>query len=159
MTQVNKPVDLTHILQSLPWFLELKSNQCDQLARISSFLFVDNNTILFSEGDQEDLLYILLEGRVSIEIDIPTIGTKQICIAEPLDIIGWSSMTPVVRQRTARARAIEACQLVTFRAKSLQRICEEDPQIGYTVMKRLSNVIASRLLTTRIQLIDLIMKS
>jgi hypothetical protein len=76
--------------------------------------------------------------------------------AEALDIIGWSSMTPIVRQRTAAARVTQSCLLVGFNSKLLQQYCEEDHELGYIIMRRIANVVASRLLTTRLSLLEII---
>ena len=79
----------------------------------------------------------------------------RIYTAEAMDIIGWSSITPVVRQRTAGARAVLPSRLVRMQATALYKLCDEDHDLGYVVMRRLSNVVASRLLTTRLQLLDM----
>jgi CRP-like cAMP-binding protein len=76
--------------------------------------------------------------------------------AEILDILGWSSMTPIVRQRTASVRATKPCLLLGLNSKLLQQMCEEDHELGYTIMRRLANVVANRLLTTRLCLLDII---
>ncbi len=141
-------------LRSIPWFLELKPDEMEHLADISFIRQVKINEDLFVEGEDEDSLYVVLEGQLSLEIYIPTRGRMCIFSAEPLDIIGWSSMTPVVRQRTASARAVLPSKLIGLDAEALYRYCEEDHHLGYIIMRRLSNVIASRLLTTRIHLMD-----
>ena len=141
-------------LSSIPWFLELNQVEMERLADISFLRQVKTGEDLFVEGEKEDFLYIVLEGQLSLEIYIPTRGRMCIFTAEPLDIIGWSSMTPVARQRTASARATVPCKLIGFDAEALNRYCEEDQHVGFIIMRRLSNVIASRLLTTRIHLMD-----
>jgi hypothetical protein len=37
----------------------------------------------------------------------------------------------------------------------LRQFCEEDHELGYIVMRRMANVVASRLLMTRLQLLDM----
>jgi hypothetical protein len=44
---------------------------------------------------------------------------------------------------------------VALDAQKLRRMGEEDHDLGYVVMRRLANVIASRLLVTRLQLLDM----
>jgi CRP/FNR family transcriptional regulator, cyclic AMP receptor protein len=146
--------DTMSALRSIPWFLELSPTEMETLSNISFLRQVKTNEDLFVEGEKEDYLYIVLEGELSLEIYIPTRGRMCIFTAEPLDIIGWSSMTPVVRQRTASARALLPSRLIGFDAEALIRKCEQDDHLGYIIMRRLSNVVASRLLTTRIHLLD-----
>ncbi len=146
--------DTISSLRSIPWFLELNPAEMEILASISFLRQVDTNEDLFLEGEKQDYLYVVLDGQLSLEIYIPTRGRMCIFTAEPLDIIGWSTMTPVVRQRTASARATVPSRLIGFDAEALYRKCEEDHHLGYIIMRRLSNVAASRLLATRIHLMD-----
>jgi CRP/FNR family transcriptional regulator, cyclic AMP receptor protein len=148
--------DLINILRRIPWFVGLDQAQLDQLASISEVHQLDPGDILFNEGDREDSLYVLLDGRMALEVEVPTRGHVTVYTAEMLDIIGWSSMTPVVRQRTASVRAAAPSLLLGFNSKLLQQLCDEDHEIGYIVMRRLANVVANRLLTTRLCLLDII---
>ncbi len=147
--------DLMAALRSVPWFVDLKPTQLERLVNISDLFAVDTDEELFSEGEKKDFLYVVLEGQVAIEVYVPTRGQVRIFTAEPLDILGWSSMTPIVRQRTASARAVVPSRLIGLESEGLYRYCEEDHDLGYVIMRRLTNVIASRLLTTRIHLMDL----
>lgn len=147
--------DILAILQTIPWFVELNPKQLERLAYIASFVHVHTNEVLFSEGERIDFLYMVLEGQISIENFVPTRGWTRIFTAEPLDIIGWSSMTPVIRQRTATAKALVNGRLIAFNSDALHQACEEDHSLGYVILKRISNVVASRMLTTRLQLLEL----
>jgi CRP/FNR family transcriptional regulator, cyclic AMP receptor protein len=152
---MNEQDDLVSALQSIPWFQELDPVHFDLISGISHLCQVEPGDILFREGDKEGYLYIVLEGRIAIEISVPARGRVVISTAEPMDVLGWSSVTPVVRQRTAGARAVFPSRLVCLESASLRRLCDENHDLGYIVMRRLANVIAARLLTTRLQLLDM----
>ena len=147
--------ELINLLQTIPWFQELEPGIFDKIAGICELTSFEAGQYLFREGDKEDYLYIVIEGRVAVEIHVPGRGKMRIYTAEAMDIIGWSSITPVVRQRTAGARAVLPSRLVRMQATALYKLCDEDHDLGYVVMRRLSNVVASRLLTTRLQLLDM----
>ena len=149
--------NLALTLQHLPWFVGMEPAQLDKLARIATLYHLEPGDLLFREGDRDDSLYMLIEGQVALEIEVPTRGQAVYHIAEMLDIIGWSSMTPIVRQRIARARATQASLVLGFNSKLLQQLCDEDNKIGYVVFRRLANVVANRLLTMRLCLLELIM--
>ncbi len=149
-------VDLSKTLHRLPWFADLDQARLDCLASISVLNEIDAGEYLFKEGDREDYLYILLEGQIVLEVEVPTRGQVPIYTAEILDVIGWSSMTPIIRQRTASARAAQPSLLVAINGKLLQQMCEEDHDLGYQIMKRISNVTANRLMTTRLCLLEII---
>jgi len=149
------PQELIAALQTLPWFQEIEPRHFDSLCGIASLKEVNAGEELFREGDKEDYLYVVLEGRIAVEIFVPGHGRQRIFTAEPMDVVGWSSVTPVVRQRTASARAVLPGRLILLDAPKLRQLCEEDHDLGYVVMRRLANVVASRLLVTRLQLLDM----
>lgn len=148
--------DLSKTLHRIPWFADLTQTQLDNLANIATLHEVETGEILFHEGDREDYLYILLEGQIVLEVEVPTRGCVPVFTAEILDIIGWSSMTPIVRQRTATARATQRCLLLGFNSKLLQQLCDDDHELGYVIMRRLSNVVANRFLTMRLCLLEMV---
>lgn len=149
------PDELKTALLSIPWFQELEPEHFEKMCGIACIRQVEANEELFKEGDPEDYLYVVLEGRVAIDIFVPGQGRKRILTAEPMDVVGWSSVTPVVHQRTAGARAVQSGRLVCLDASRLREMCEQDHDLGYIVMRRLANVVASRLLVTRLQLLDM----
>ena len=152
---MEKKQELVSCLQTIPWFQELSEEHFDKLVEIAHLREAKKDHTLFSEGDKEDYLYILLEGRVSVDIYSPVRGRIRIFTAEVLDVVGWSSVTPVVRQRTATVCAVLDSRLVALDAKKLRALCEADNTLGYIIMRRLANVVAARLMVTRLQLLDL----
>ncbi|HLE13136.1 MAG TPA: cyclic nucleotide-binding domain-containing protein [Anaerolineales bacterium] len=145
--------ELTSSLQLIPCFRDLEPFQIDRLQQISSLRYVQPGDILFQEGDPEDYLYFVLEGQMAIEMTVPGEGKALMATAEPFDLIGWSSVTPIIRQRTASARAVVNSCLLAVESNKLRQLCEEDHELGYIVMRHLANVIAARLLVTRLQLL------
>jgi len=152
---MSKDQTLQEILMAIPWFQQLSRDHLDLLAGFSHLVEVPQGKDLFKEGEAEDYLYVVINGRISIEIFAPGRGRLSIYTAEPLDVVGWSSVTPVVRQRTASARAVLDSRLIAMDAVSLRRLCEGDCALGCIVMRRIANVVAQRLLVTRLQLLDL----
>ena len=147
--------ELVQALQAIPWFQVMTPEHFNKIASIAKILRYEPGQVIFHEGDKEDYLYVVLEGRVAIEITVPGRGRMRILTADAMDEVGWSAVTPVVRQRTAGARAVLPSRLVAFDASELRRMCEEDHDFGYYVMRRMANLVAGRLLTTRLQLLDM----
>lgn len=64
------------------------------------------------------------------------------------DIVGWSALVePHIF--TFSAQAVDKCKLVALDGIKLLKFMDADPVMGYEVMRRLSEVIASRLTHTR----------
>jgi CRP/FNR family cyclic AMP-dependent transcriptional regulator len=147
--------ELIKSLQAIPWFQMMTPEHFNKILNIAKICKYEPGQVIFHEGDKEDFLYVVLEGRVAIEMSVPGRGRVRMLTAEPMEEVGWSSVTPVVRQRTAGARAVLPSRLVAFDANELRKMCDEDHDFGYFVMRRLVNVVAGRLLTNRLQLLDM----
>jgi len=149
---------LLDTLKSIPWFIDFNSRQLERLAAITAIQELEIGTVIFNEGDRVDNVYIILDGQVAVDSAVPGHEPVRIIQAEPLDIIGWSKMTPVIRQRVATTIALKHSRLLVINGDELTGLCEQDPHIGYVVMKRIANVVATNMLTTKLQLLDLIMQ-
>jgi CRP/FNR family transcriptional regulator, cyclic AMP receptor protein len=148
--------EITTAIKSIPWFLDLSPESVYRLSSTANVLSFDSGTILFSEGEQHPYFYIILEGKVRLESFVPGRGSLPLLTAESLDVIGWSSLTPVVRQTTSTARVVAPARLLAFHADSLMECCEADCELGFVIMRRLANIVASRLLTYRLHLLEII---
>jgi len=148
--------DLTSTIKIIPWFLELGPESLQRLSKIAEVRSFEKGEVIFSEGEQHPFLYVILDGRVSLESYVPGHGSMPILTAESLDIIGWSSLTPVVRQKTSTAQVLEHTTLLTFPADQLMNACEADCDLGFVIMRRLANVVASRMLNHRLHLLGII---
>ena len=147
--------ELSLELGKIPWFKELKPELLQKMTNIAHLRAVKNGETIFREGDHEDYLYIVIEGRIALDIFIPHRGKVRIYTAESLDVFGWSSVTPTIHQRTASAVCVLDGEVIGINAEKLRHACDEDHDLGYVVMRRLANIVASRLLITRLQLLDM----
>jgi CRP/FNR family transcriptional regulator, cyclic AMP receptor protein len=148
--------DITSMLKTIPWFLDLSPQSLQLLTEIAEVHSFNTGIVIFSEGEKHPYLYIILEGKVQLESFVPGRGSLPHLTAESLDVIGWSSLTPLVRQKTASAIAVEPTRLLAFNANTLMDLCEKDCDLGFIIMKRLANIIASRLLNYRLHLLELL---
>ncbi len=146
----------TNALKTIPWFLDLSADSLQRLATVAQIQLFNKGEVIFTEGEQHRNLYVILDGKIQLESFIPGHGSIPIFIGETLDVIGWSSMTPVVRQKTETARVIEDTRLIALEAKRLTEICQTDCDLGYIIMSRLANIVASRFLAYRLHLLELL---
>ena len=148
--------EITTAIKSIPWFLELSPESIQRLSVIANIVAFEDGEIIYHEGDKHPYFYVVLEGKVRLESYVSGRGSLPIFTAESLDVISWSSLTPVVRQKTSTARVIAPTKLLAFHADDLMECCEVDCELGFVIMRRLSNIIASRLLTHRLHLLEII---
>jgi len=150
--------ELNSLLQQNPWFQSLEAPHFQKMSEIATVVHWAEGEIVFSEGDLVDHLYLLVEGRVAIEIYVPDRGRRTILTVGPDEVFGWSSVTPILRTRMASARASMPTRAIAFDSQALNQACDEDHDLGYFVYRRLANIIAGRLSVTRLQLIDMYAK-
>jgi len=150
--------DIYPELQKIPWFRELREEHVKKIAEIAFIRHFKVGEIFFREGDQQGNVYFVIEGRVALDMFIPHHGKVRFYTAEEGDVVGWSSVTPSIRQRTAGAVAVIDTVVIGMDAAKLGELCEEDHDLGYLIMQRMANVVASRLLVTRLQLMDIFAK-
>jgi CRP-like cAMP-binding protein len=95
----------------------------------------------------------LLSGKVALETNTPG-RTVRIVTLGPGEELGWSSLTPS-HSKQFQARALEETEALAFDGARLQHACEEDCRFGYTLMTAMLRVVANRLQSTRLQLLDM----
>lgn len=135
-------IDTTSIIKSIPLFFDLSPSQVENVAALSDLIEIDPGELLIKEDDQLDFLYILTEGKAKETVFIPMIGMVETSTIGPLDILGWSAMTPITRQRTGTVTAVTHCHLLRIDSKLLVSLCENDHDIGFIVYRRMANVVA-----------------
>jgi CRP-like cAMP-binding protein len=142
-------------LQNIPWFRELQPKHLDTITAITHLRPIKAGEVIFREGGKEDYIYIVLAGRVALDMAVPPRGKVRFHTAETWELFGWSSVTPVVHQRTAGAIAVVEGLVAAIDAVKLREVCEQDHDLGYLVMRRLANIVAARLMSSRLQLLDM----
>jgi CRP/FNR family cyclic AMP-dependent transcriptional regulator len=141
--------------KKIPWFSGLKEDHLKQIAEISHVRLFKSGERFFQEGDKQDYIYVLTDGRVALDMFVPHHGKLRFSTIEEWDVFGWSSVTPTIHQRTAGAVAVLDGAALATDAEKLRQLCEKDHDLGYLLMRRLAGVVATRLMVTRLQLIDM----
>jgi CRP-like cAMP-binding protein len=149
---VNKD-DLVDTLREIRFLHDMGSMHLEQIADISRIRDFNTSDVVFRHGDPAQHLYLVVSGKVSLEICAAGIGCKQILTLGAGEVLGWSSALEQLCY-TARARAIDITRLVEINDAQFLTICERDPQFGYEMMRRIALALAKRLSATRMQLLD-----
>ena len=111
------------------------------------------NEYLFREGDPANRFYLVHTGKVVLEVHLPEGGQVLIETLTPGDVIGWSWLFPPYYWH-CDARAVAATEAVFFFGTPLRAECESDHELGYELLKRMSEVVIHRLHVTRRQLLQ-----
>jgi len=109
---------------------------------------------LFREGEPADTFYLVRAGQVVTEIWVPGRGGVRIETIEPGELVGWSWLIPPYRCHFD-GLALDTVRALAFDGACLRGKCDRDPELGYALLKRFSELLAVRLQATRLRLLDL----
>jgi|SRR6266478_6573063 CRP-like cAMP-binding protein len=108
--------------------------------------------LIFKEGDPANRFYLIQKGRVALECYAKEKGNTLIQIIGTGDVLGWSWLFPPYFWHF-NARALEPTEAVFIYATPLREECESDHELGYELLKRMAEVMLTRLQATRRQLL------
>jgi CRP-like cAMP-binding protein len=140
-------------LDGLKFTAGLSAEQLDRLAEIATPVSWEPGRVIFSEGDRDANIYLVEDGRIAIEIAVPSLGKTTVLTVERGEMFGWSSLF-YRRPKTATARALLPTSAQALDSGRLLALCDADPVLGYAITRRLLEVVSERLKATRIQLMD-----
>jgi CRP/FNR family transcriptional regulator, cyclic AMP receptor protein len=113
----------------------------------------EDGEYLMREGDAADSFYVLRLGRVALEIFVPERGGVVLETVEDGDLVGWSWLLPPYRVHLD-ARAVGSVHVVAFDAVCLRGKADQDPELGYELMRRFIPVIVERLQASRVRMLN-----
>jgi CRP/FNR family transcriptional regulator, cyclic AMP receptor protein len=143
-------------LKSLAFTQDFTPDQLDRLAELTTPVHWRTNEVIFRSGEVGGFaLYLVEEGRVGIELDVPGRGRKIILTVGKGEVFGWSSIFDL-RPKTATAHALAPTKALALDAAKLRALCDADPRLGYALTRRLLQAVSERLKATRDQLLDLL---
>ena len=148
------PETIPKTLQELAFTQDMTPEQIEKLAALAFEASFPEDFTIFKERDAGELLYLIKNGKVALYVNVPGQGRKTILTLGPGQILGWSSLFPSGR-KTASARTITPVEAIAFNAAQLREAMDADPALGYAILWRVADVVASRLKATRLQLLDI----
>ena len=144
---------IDQLLTEAPAFNGMSSKHLELIAGCAQNKTATDGEYLMREGDPADSFYVIRHGRVALEIFVPQRGAVTIETIDDGDLLGWSWLVPPFRVEMD-ARALGNVHTVVFDAGCLRGKADEDPVLGYELMRRFIPVIVERLQATRVRLID-----
>ncbi len=153
----------------------MEINKCDAIRKIAFFHDLDETEIakiadlcherLYqigeqcqTEGQSTNNVNVILKGRVGTVVRIPNITYLNseiiLDILREGDLFGWSSLIQSTPWSTLRA--LDPTEVLSINSSELMNLCENNPHIGYVIMKHLSSLIASRLRRNRMSILNAI---
>jgi len=145
--------DITQLVRNHPFTQGFWPDQVARLTAMAAELRFEPGDLIFCEGDQSSLFYLLISGNVALEI-VTAARPVRVDSLFAGEVLGWSSVT-LDTGKQFQARAIEEVHVLEFDGARLRHAFEEDYAFGFWFMRSLLTVMSGRLQAIRAQLIDL----
>ena len=139
-------MDTKETLQSIDLLSGLTDEQIKMLVPVT--VLVENNKAeaLFNVGQEANDLYILLEGKISIQVKLSsrpeTVGI--VVLQNRGQLVGWSGLIGGSHY-TAKALCQEDSKLLQIDGEGLMKALESNPSAGFEVMRKIARVISNRM--------------
>lgn len=142
-------------LKKLRFFRKFDDPIAEKIINSSEIKEFRVKDMIFEEYQELSELYILVEGRVILGINIPKKGRINLNTIHPGQIFSWSALfQPYIS--TAYAVATEPVRVLAIKSASLRQMIEENSSFGYTFMRVIGRTLSQRLADTRFQLVNII---
>lgn len=145
---------MPEILAGHPLFSGLGNEITDLLAGCARNVHFGSGTYLFKEDEPADLIYLVRSGEVALELRMPGRGKLVVDTVCDGEVVGASWFLPPYRWRFD-ARAVSPIRATSIDAGCLRDKCDAEPALGYQVFQRFLPILARRLQSTRLRMIDL----
>ncbi len=135
-------------LRTCEVFADLSDEELQQILPFCREERHAKDEVMFSEGDEAAVFYILMEGQVSLQYVIcpqpDYCQDARILLDKPGDFMGWSSLVKPTRM-TASGLCLTDVRLVVIDSKQLNALMERDSHIGFVILKELAGSLNKRL--------------
>ncbi|MFO7685687.1 MAG: Crp/Fnr family transcriptional regulator [Desulfobacterales bacterium] len=124
------------LLKHIPIFSCLDDDALDRLARVAVRKKFTRNTVLLSEGDITDSLYVIVSGKVKTIITDENGREIILSISGAGDYFGEMALIDG-EPRSATIVTREACRLLVFSKEDLKEILRTNPDMVFSLLKGL----------------------
>jgi CRP-like cAMP-binding protein len=145
---------LASILGEHPVLHGLAPDHIELVVGCASNVRFNPGEFMFRAGEPANAFYVVRRGRVSVETFVAQRGPITIETISDGEVLGWSWLIPPYVWHFD-ARALNLTRAISLDARCLRDKCDNDPALGYNLLKRFAPLIEQRLEATRLQLLDL----
>jgi CRP-like cAMP-binding protein len=137
-------------LSEFALFRNLPEDLLEKIAKLGEEASFSQGDAIFREGDEANKLHFLLDGEIILKVKL-TSRPDHITVSavrQQYESFGWSGVVSPFHY-TASAFCEEDCKVLMIPGKEFINLLDENPESGYAVMQRITEIIASRLRNSR----------
>lgn len=144
--QSSAEMDRIQFMKTVPFFNDLGPWQLKAVAEIVFERTYETNELIFEEGQPGAALFLILSGRVSVEIYREKY-TANLAVLEKGAFFGEVALLDE-SPRSACARALEPTRALALYRNDLNRLIESDPATACQIYRALARIVGDRLRST-----------
>jgi CRP-like cAMP-binding protein len=133
-------------LAGLRFFEGVPGWALERLAGAAAKRLFEQGAMVVRQTDEAQAVYFLLSGAVQVLVYFEGVGDLLMGVQrEPGSLIAGSSAFTAPYRSTASTRCEEASELIRFPRETFEEIFEEDPYLGYQILKKVATALDHRL--------------
>ena len=134
-------------LSNMNLFRGLAPEGLDRITAIAGEEAYKKNSMVFSEGDLGDKLYLILEGQVRISRNLAGMGEEALAILGPGEAFGEMALIDDV-PRSADAHVHEPCRLLVITREAFEDLLFIHKDLAYEILWNFTKTLSGRLRET-----------
>lgn len=144
---------IADILSEHSFFQGLSPDDLAFIAGCGKNVVFQEKQMIAKHGDPANEFYLIRQGQVAITLDVPPRKPFVFYTLTANDILGLSWLIPPY-QWTYTAKVMQTTRAIAIDGACLRKKCEQDPRLGYELMKRLVHALVEREEWARMHLLD-----
>lgn len=144
-------MDKLEVLKRSDVFHYLDDNDLKTVAKMGTAEVFEAGETLCRQDREQDKLYIIEEGLVSVLVELGPTDKRQIQAASNFECFGWSASIPPFRA-ICTVKALEKTKALAFNGKELRNLVYTNPKLCAAIAGGVAYVISQRLRTAFTQL-------
>jgi CRP/FNR family cyclic AMP-dependent transcriptional regulator len=139
------------VLKRSDIFHYLDENELRVIEKMCTPEVFEAGTTICKQDREENKIYVIEEGLVSILLELGPTDKRQIQAASNFECIGWSATVPPFHC-TATAKALEKTKALSFDGRELRNLIYTNPKLCAEIAGGVAYVISQRLRASFTQL-------
>ena len=148
----------TELLRRYPLFAGQDYEMLKKMALLAAEEEKDEEKWIFFEGEVAKTMYLILDGAVSLTMNMGEMGDKRLEKLTPMkegELVGWAALIPPHTYNLG-AQAAEKTRLIVFDGVAMRELLDDNPVYGYYFMKNMAGLIGQRLVSKCAQLMSIL---
>ena len=144
---------IAEYLSAHEFFSEFSDDILKFLYECSSMREIKKGQILFLQGEHADKFYVVRSGRISLQMPAIMGPTLEIQTMDEDQVLGWSWLISPYKWNF-QTKAEDDSELLQFDGAAILARCEQDPKLGFELVKKFAALMSMGLNAARLKMMD-----